>query len=76
MRSTTTDANFLAGTFMDYLMPTAMEIPTIEIEHIYGSALAEVNSRGVARAARSRPRRRSPTPSPTRSEACGSPRCR
>ena len=41
------DANFLAGTFMDYLMPTAMEIPAIEIEHIHGSALAEVNSRGV-----------------------------
>ncbi|HVC84066.1 MAG TPA: xanthine dehydrogenase family protein molybdopterin-binding subunit [Solirubrobacteraceae bacterium] len=41
------DANFLAGTFMDYLMPTAMEIPTIEIEHVHGQGLAEVNSRGV-----------------------------
>jgi aerobic carbon-monoxide dehydrogenase large subunit len=41
------DANFLAGTFMDYLVPTAMEIPTIEIEHLHGGALAEVNSRGV-----------------------------
>ena len=30
------DANFLAGTFMDYLVPTAMEIPTIEIEHLHG----------------------------------------
>jgi carbon-monoxide dehydrogenase large subunit len=41
------DANFLAGTFMDYLLPTAMEIPTIEIEHVHGVGLAEVNSRGV-----------------------------
>jgi carbon-monoxide dehydrogenase large subunit len=32
---------------MDYLLPTAMEIPTIEIEHVHGVGLAEVNSRGV-----------------------------
>ena len=41
------DANFLAGTFMDYLVPTAMEIPAIEIEHLHGEPLAEVNYRGV-----------------------------
>jgi carbon-monoxide dehydrogenase large subunit len=41
------DANFLAGTFMDYLVPTAMEIPSIEIEHLHSEPLAEVNYRGV-----------------------------
>ena len=41
------DANFLAGTFMDYLVPTSMEIPSIEIEHLAGKALHEVNYRGV-----------------------------
>ena len=28
------DANLQSGTFMDYLIPTAMEIPEIEIHHI------------------------------------------
>jgi len=41
------EANFLAGTFMDYLVPTSMEIPTIEIEHLHSEPLAEVNYRGV-----------------------------
>jgi len=41
------DGNFLAGTFMDYLLPTAMEIPAIEIEHIHGPKLDEVNYKGV-----------------------------
>jgi carbon-monoxide dehydrogenase large subunit len=41
------DANFLAGTFMDYLVPTAMEIPPIEIEHLDGEILDEVGYRGV-----------------------------
>jgi carbon-monoxide dehydrogenase large subunit len=41
------EANFLAGTFMDYLVPTSMEIPVIEIEHLHGDPLAEVNYRGV-----------------------------
>src|SRR5207237_1123203 len=27
-------AQFLAGTFMDYLLPTATEVPRIEIEHL------------------------------------------
>ncbi|HZL54573.1 MAG TPA: molybdopterin cofactor-binding domain-containing protein, partial [Solirubrobacteraceae bacterium] len=41
------EANFLAGTFMDYLVPTSMEIPVIEIEHLHSEPLAEVNYRGV-----------------------------
>ncbi len=41
------DGNFLAGTFMDYLLPTAMEIPPIEIEHLHGEPLEEVSYRGV-----------------------------
>jgi carbon-monoxide dehydrogenase large subunit len=41
------EGNFLAGTFMDYLVPTAMEIPQIEIEHLHGEPLEEVDYRGV-----------------------------
>ena len=28
------DGNFLSATFMDYLLPTACEVPRIEIEHL------------------------------------------
>jgi carbon-monoxide dehydrogenase large subunit len=39
---------FLAGTFMDYLLPTACEIPRIEIEHLETVPLdPDVNFRGV-----------------------------
>jgi aerobic carbon-monoxide dehydrogenase large subunit len=41
------DGNFLTGTFMDYLVPTAMEIPSIEIEHLESVPLHEVDFRGV-----------------------------
>ncbi len=41
------DGQFLAGTFMDYLVPTAMEIPYIEIEHLHSAPTTEVNFRGV-----------------------------
>ena len=41
------EGNFLAGTFMDYLVPTSMEIPSIEIEHLQSEPLAEVSYRGV-----------------------------
>jgi carbon-monoxide dehydrogenase large subunit len=41
------EGQFLAGTFMDYLVPTAMEIPTIEIDHVESAPTHEVNSRGV-----------------------------
>ena len=39
--------NFLAGTFKDYLLPTAMEIPPIEIEHLHGRQVEEVPFKGV-----------------------------
>ncbi|MEA3020304.1 MAG: aerobic carbon-monoxide dehydrogenase large subunit [Actinomycetota bacterium] len=42
------NAQFLAGTFMDYLLPTATEIPRIEIEHLQTVLLdPDVNFRGV-----------------------------
>ena len=42
------DAQFLAGTFMDYLLPTATEIPRIEIHHLETVPLdPDVNFRGV-----------------------------
>jgi carbon-monoxide dehydrogenase large subunit len=42
------NAQFLAGTFMDYLLPTATEIPRIEIEHLETVPLdPDVNFRGV-----------------------------
>ena len=37
----------LAGTFMDYLIPTSMEIPTIEIHHLETGLEGEVDFRGV-----------------------------
>jgi CO/xanthine dehydrogenase Mo-binding subunit len=42
------NGQFLAGSFMDYLLPTATEIPRIEIEHLQTVPLdADVNFRGV-----------------------------
>jgi aerobic carbon-monoxide dehydrogenase large subunit len=41
------DANFLASTFMDYLVPTSLEIPHIEIEHLEFEPQGEVAYRGV-----------------------------
>ena len=39
---------FLSGSFMDYLVPTATDIPNIEIEHLQEFPLdADVNFRGV-----------------------------
>ena len=40
-------ANFQTGTFMDYLLPTAMEVPDIEIHHVETPTDIEVNYRGV-----------------------------
>ena len=40
-------ANFQAGTFMDYLLPTAAEVPEIEIHHVETPTDLEVNYRGV-----------------------------
>jgi carbon-monoxide dehydrogenase large subunit len=42
------DGNYLSATFMDYLMPTAMDIPRIEISHLQSVPLdPDVNFRGV-----------------------------
>lgn len=41
------NANLLSGTYMDYLLPTAMEIPTIEIEHMETLTEGENDARGV-----------------------------
>lgn len=38
---------FRTGTFMDYLVPTAMEIPDIEIHHVFTPSDVEANYRGV-----------------------------
>jgi carbon-monoxide dehydrogenase large subunit len=41
------DGNVLAGTFVDYLVPTAAEIPAIEIEHLEHEADGDLSFRGV-----------------------------
>jgi len=41
------EAQFQAGTFMDYLIPTAMEIPDIEIHHLETPTDVFANFRGV-----------------------------
>jgi aerobic carbon-monoxide dehydrogenase large subunit len=42
------DGNFQSATFMDYLMPTTVDVPRIEIEHLETVPLdADVNFRGV-----------------------------
>jgi aerobic carbon-monoxide dehydrogenase large subunit len=41
------EANYLASTFMDYLVPTSQEIPEIEIEHLEFEPQGEVAYRGV-----------------------------
>ena len=42
------DGNYQSATFMDYLLPTACDIPRIEIEHLETVRLdADVNFRGV-----------------------------
>jgi carbon-monoxide dehydrogenase large subunit len=41
------DANLQTGTFMDYLIPTSMEIPEIEIHHVATPSTITANYRGV-----------------------------
>jgi carbon-monoxide dehydrogenase large subunit len=41
------DAQNQTGTFMDYLLPTAMEIPEIEIHHVETPSAIAANYRGV-----------------------------
>ncbi len=40
-------AQFQTGTFMDYLIPTAMEVPDIEIHHVETPTDIAINYRGV-----------------------------
>jgi 2-furoyl-CoA dehydrogenase large subunit len=45
------DGQFLAGTFMDYLVPTASEAPVIDIAHIASpSPLTTLGSKGLGEA--------------------------
>ena len=71
------DGNPLATTFMDYLLPTAAEVPMIEYGHIETPGPAPAATRAAARAAPSARRPRSSTPSPTRwpRSASRSPGC-
>ena len=56
------DGNPVATTFMDYLLPTAADVPLIEYGHVeMRRARARAATRGSARAARSGRRRRSST---------------
>jgi carbon-monoxide dehydrogenase large subunit len=41
------EGTFVSSTFLDYLVPTAMEIPTIGVEHFESPVMDEVNYRGV-----------------------------
>jgi carbon-monoxide dehydrogenase large subunit len=41
------DGQFLAATFMDYLLPTTTDAPAIEIEHLEVAGLDEHDFRGV-----------------------------
>jgi carbon-monoxide dehydrogenase large subunit len=41
------EGNFLAGTFMDYLLPTSVEIPDIEIVHLETPSEGGIDFRGV-----------------------------
>src|SRR5204863_5766657 len=40
-------AQFQSGTFMDYLLPTAMEVPEIEIHHVETPTDVQIHYRGV-----------------------------
>ena len=41
------DGNLLTVVFADYLVPSAADLPSIEIEHLEFEPLHEINSRGV-----------------------------
>lgn len=41
------EGTFVSSTFLDYLVPTAMEIPRIGVEHFESPVMDEVNYRGV-----------------------------
>jgi len=41
------DAQFLSSTFMDHLLPTAVDIPRIEVHHIHHDPTGGIDYRGV-----------------------------
>ncbi|HET6964098.1 MAG TPA: xanthine dehydrogenase family protein molybdopterin-binding subunit [Acidimicrobiales bacterium] len=41
------DGQLLTGTLMDYLLPTATDVPPIEVHHLQGAPVGEVAFRGV-----------------------------
>jgi aerobic carbon-monoxide dehydrogenase large subunit len=41
------EGQFLAGTFMDYLLPTASDVPPIEVEHLPPEGADDADFRGV-----------------------------
>jgi len=41
------DANLLTTTFLDYLVPSAAELPAIEVHHVESTHRSAVNVRGV-----------------------------
>jgi carbon-monoxide dehydrogenase large subunit len=41
------DANLLTTTFLDYLVPSAAEVPAIEVHHVESTQRSTVNVRGV-----------------------------
>jgi carbon-monoxide dehydrogenase large subunit len=41
------DAQFLSSTFMDHLLPTALDVPRIEVHHVHHEPTDEINFRGV-----------------------------
>ncbi|HEU5027116.1 MAG TPA: molybdopterin cofactor-binding domain-containing protein, partial [Spirillospora sp.] len=55
------DGNPLTRTFMDYLLPTTTEVPTLEYGHLESRAPGRAATRASAKAARSRNRHRSTT---------------
>jgi carbon-monoxide dehydrogenase large subunit len=41
------DAQFLSSTFMDHLLPTALDVPRIEVHHVHHEPTDAINFRGV-----------------------------
>ncbi len=41
------EAQFLSSTFMDHLLPTALDVPRIEVHHVHHEPTDEINFRGV-----------------------------
>jgi carbon-monoxide dehydrogenase large subunit len=42
------EGQFLADTFLDYALPTATTVPTVDIDHLHTSSMGEVGFHGMA----------------------------